>query len=153
MMNTHEAQQSILNIIGGGYMERWPVTIINVLFGNAEYSYTNRRDIGTFLYGNVRDANLVYLAVREQLGNDPLHHDHMRRWLVDIASGKYDDKYHYFDVLLADWYFLGGALNTKRSPPSACVRLWNAWEVEWRRVRREEGRWPSLAEQSSFLTP
>ena len=62
-MNTHEAQQSILNIIGGDYMERWPVTIINVIFGNAEYSYNNRRDIGTFLYGNVRDANLVYLSV------------------------------------------------------------------------------------------
>ena len=117
-MNTHEAQQSILNIIGGDYMERWPVTIINVIFGNAEYSYNNRRDIGTFLYGNVRDANLVYLSVCAS-NSAPTRRTtticELRRWLADIASGKYDDKYHYFDVLLADWYYLGGAAREVRS--------------------------------------
>ena len=107
--------------------------------------------MGTFLYGNVRDTNLVYYAVREQLGSDTTHHDHMRRWLADIASGKYDDRYHYYDVLRADWFFLSGTLNAKRRLPSPCVRLMNAWELECQRVRRQEGRWPSLMEQCAFV--
>jgi hypothetical protein len=108
-------------------------------------------EMGTFLYGNVRDTNLVYHAVHEKLGSDPTHHDHMRRWLADITSGKYDDRYYYFDVMLGDWYFLSGALNAKRWLPSPCVRLMNAWELECQRVRRQEGRWPSLMEQCAFV--
>ena len=27
------------------------------------------------------------------------HHDHMRRWLADLASGNFDDRVYYFEVL------------------------------------------------------
>ena len=150
-MRSCDARICILNIIGGQLLERWPPTFMEKLFGTHEFSYKDRMEMGTFLYGNVRDTNLVYYAVCERLGSDPKHHDHMRRWLADIASGKYDDRYYYFDVMLGDWYFLSGALNAKRWLPSPCVRLMNAWELECQRVRRQEGRWPSLMEQCAFV--
>ena len=68
-----------------------------------------------------------------------------------VTSGKYDQKYHYFDVLKADWFFLSGALNVRRSPPSQLARAVHAWEAECMRMRSAEGRWPSLAEQRAFL--
>lgn len=115
-MRSCDALTCILNIIGGQLLERWPPTFVEKLFGTFDFSYKDRIEMGTFLYGNVRDTNLVYNAVRQRLGSDPKHHDHMCRWLADIASGKYDDRYYYFDVMLADWCFLGGALNAKRWP-------------------------------------
>jgi hypothetical protein len=150
-MRSCDARTCILNIIGGQLLERWPPTFMEKFFGNREFSYKDRMDMGTFLYGNMRDINLVYCAVREQVGSDPTHHDHMRRWLADIASGKYDERYYYFDVLLADWYFLGGALNADRWLPSPYARVMNAWELECQRVRGREGRWPSLMEQCAFV--
>jgi hypothetical protein len=150
-MRSCDARTCILNIIGGQLLERWPPTFREKFFRTSEFSYKDRMEMGTFLYGNVRDTNLVYHAVHEKLGSDPTHHDHMRRWLADITSGKYDDRYYYFDVMLGDWYFLSGALNAKRWLPSPCVRLMNAWELECQRVRRQEGRWPSLMEQCAFV--
>ena len=150
-MRSCDALTCILNIIGGQLLERWPPTFVEKLFGTFEFSYKDRIEMGTFLYGNVRDTNLVYNAVRQRLGSDPKHHDHMCRWLADIASGNYDDRYYYFDVMLADWCFLGGALNAKRWPSSPYVRLINAWELECQRVRCQEGRWPSLMEQCAFV--
>ena len=150
-MRSCDARTCILNIIGGQLLERWPPTFREKFFRTSEFSYKDRMEMGTFLYGNVRDTNPVYHAVHEKLGSDPTHHDHMRRWLADITSGKYDDRYYYFDVMLGDWYFLSGALNAKRWLPSPCVRLMNAWELECQRVRRQEGRWPSLMEQCAFV--
>jgi hypothetical protein len=150
-MRSCDARTCILNIIGGQLLERWPPTFREKFFRTSEFSYKDRMEMGTFLYGNVRDTNLVYHAVHEKLGSDPTHHDHMRRWLADITSGKYDDRYYYFDVMLGDWYFLSGALNAKRWLPSPCVRLMNAWELECQRVRGREGRWPSLMEQCAFV--
>ena len=37
-------------------------------------------------------TRLVYNAVIPQLGVDPRDHDHTQRFLVDLASGKYDRK-------------------------------------------------------------
>jgi hypothetical protein len=94
-MRSCDARICILNIIGGQLLERWPPTFMEKLFGTHEFSYKDRMEMGTFLYGNVRDTNLVYYAVCERLGSDPKHHDHMRRWLANIASGKCDDRYYY----------------------------------------------------------
>jgi hypothetical protein len=149
---TQEAQRLIGSIIAGQYVERWPDLEADAILGGRELSYTDRISVGTFLFGNLRDAQLVYAAVREQLGADPKDHDHLRRWLADLASGKYDDRVYYLDVLEGDYYYLGGALHAARAPPaSACVRLMNAWERECARMRREEGRWPTLAEQHAFM--
>ena len=95
-----------------------------------------RLNVATFLFGNLRDSDLVLAAVRPQLGADATHVDHFRRFLADLASSKYDEKYHCFDVLKADWFFLSGALNARRSPPSPFARAVHAWEAECMRMRR-----------------
>ena len=62
---------------------------------------------------------------------------------VDLASGKYDLKYYYFDVLAADWLYLDGTVNTRRTPPSQLARLLLAWERECARVHGRMKRWPT----------
>ena len=114
------------------------------------FTYSQRITALTFLYGNLRDVDLVYNAVQPQLGADPRDHDHAQRFLVDIASGKYDLKYYYFDVHAADSLFLAGTVNTRHAPPSQLARLLLAWDRECARVRRREQRWPTLAEQRAF---
>ena len=122
------------------------------LFTGRVLSYTDRITLGTFLYGNLRDAQIVYAALEHQLGADPKAHDHLRRWLTDLLSGKYDDRVYYLDVLEGDYFFLNGMLHAARAPPaSPCVRTLNEWERECTRMRREEGRWPTLAEQHAFF--
>ena len=58
----------------------------------------------------------MYTAVLPQLGVDPRDLDHARRFLADLASGKYDLKYHYFDVLAAD---CSGSSSAARSTRTA----------------------------------
>ena len=147
---TTEAWQKVLNIIGGQYKERWPDEESRIIFHSTVFTYKQRLTALTFLYGNLRDADLVYAAVQMQLGVDPRDRDHAQRFLADLASGRYDQKYHYFDVLAADWLFLNGTLNARRTPPSPLARLLLAWERECARMRRQEGRWPTLAEQRKF---
>jgi hypothetical protein len=146
----YNPHQSILNIIGGQYLERWPDDERRTILYSVEFTYSQRLTAFTFLYGNIRDVDLVYNALQPQIGVDPRDHDHARRFLADLASGKYDHKYHYFDVLAADWLYLDGSLNARRTPPSPLARLLLAWERECARVRCREGRWPTLAEQRDF---
>ena len=145
-----DPHQSIMNIIGGQYIERWPDEERRTIIYTVEFTYKQRLTACTFLYGNVRDAGLVYEAIREQLGVDTKDHDHARRFLADLASGKYDLKYHYFDVLAGDWLYLSGAVNAHRTPPSPLARALLAWDRECVRLRRCEGRWPTLGEQRAF---
>jgi hypothetical protein len=144
--------QRVDTIIGGQYVERWPANEFQAVLTGRVLSYDDRINLGTFLYGNLRDAQLVYAALKHQLSPDPKDHDHLRRWIADLASGKYDDRVYYLDVLEGDYFFLCGMLHAARAPPaSPCVRVLNAWEHECMRMRREEGRWPTLAEQRAFL--
>ena len=143
--------QSIMNIIGGSYVERWPEQEQRIILYTAEFSYEQRITALTFLYGNLRDVGLVYAAVHPQVGVDPRDHDHAQRFLADLASGKYDLKYYYFDVLAGEWLFLGGAVNTRRTPSSQVARVLLAWEREFARIQWMEGRWPTFAEQRAFL--
>ena len=145
--------QSIMNIIGGQYFERWPDEEQRLILYTPVFTYEQRLTALTFLFGNFRDVDLVYAALRKQIGMDPDDHDHALRFLADLRSGKYNDKYYYFDVIAADWFFLGGALNTRHAPPTPTARLLLAWERECVRVRRTERRWPSLAEQRAFWDP
>ena len=96
----NDPHQSILNIIGGQYFERWPEQEQRIVLYTAEFTYDQRITALTFLYGNLRDADLVYAAVQMQLGVDPRDHDHAQRFLADLASGRYDQKYHYFKCSL-----------------------------------------------------
>ena len=152
-MVPYDPHQSILNIIGGQYVERWPADESRIIIYTGVFSYNERMTAITFLYGNVRDTDLVYAALRRQIGVDPSDHDHAIRFLADLKAGKYDQKYFYFDVLAADWLFLDGTLNSRHAPLSPLARLLLAWDRECARMRRQEGRWPSLAEQDAFLGP
>ena len=148
-----DPHQSILNIIGGAYVERWPDQEQRIVLYTPVFTYTQRLTALTFLYGNLRDTDIVYAALRRQIGVDPADHDHALRFLADLQAGKYDNKYFYFDVHAADWFFVGGTLCTQHTPPTPTARLLHAWERECARVRRWERRWPTLAEQRAFLGP
>ena len=146
-----EAWSTVLNIIGGQYKERWPDEESRIIFLSIVFTYSQRLTALTFLYGNLRDANLVYSALIPQIGVDPCDHDLARRFLAYLASGKYDRKYYYFDVLAGDWLFLSGTVNTRHAPPSPLARALLAWERECARMHCAEARWPTLAEQRAFL--
>ena len=150
-MATLDVWRKVLGVIGGPYKERWPDEESHIIFLSTVFTYQERLTALTFLYGNLRDADLVHAAVHPQIGVDARDHDHARRFLADLASGKYDLKYYYFDVLAGDWFFLSGELNTRRSPPSPFARAVHAWDAECMRMQRGEGRWPTLAEQRAFL--
>ena len=123
---TSTAWQTVLNHIGGQYKERWPDEESRIIFISTVFTYTDRITALTFLYGNIRDADVVYAALLPQVGVDTRHRDHAHRFLADLASGKYDLKYFYFDVLAADWLFLSGTVNARRAPPSPFARAVHA---------------------------
>ena len=58
-----------MNIIGGQYEQRWPESERNAIKSN-ELSYNQRIMVGTFLFGNLRDSDLVLAAVLPQLGSE-----------------------------------------------------------------------------------
>ena len=151
VVTPYDPHQSILNIIGGQYFERWPDEESRIILHTSVFTYSQRLTALTFLYGNIGDVDLVYSAVRKQLGVDPKDHEHALRFLDDLSSGKYDQKYHYFDVLAADWLFLDGTVNARRTPSSPLARLLHAWDRECARVFALEERWPTLAEQRAFM--
>ena len=150
-MMTLEAWRTMLSVIGGPYKERWPDEESRIIFNSTVFTYTERLTALTFLYGNLRDAALVYAALHPQIGVDPRDHGHALRYLADLASGKYDLKYFYFDVLAGDWLYLNGTVNARRTPPSPLARLLLAWERECARMHCMEKRWPTFAEQRAFL--
>ena len=71
-----DPNQSIMNIIGGQYVERWPEDELRIILYTTVFTYQQRITALTFLYGNLRDADLVYNAVLPQLGVDPRDLDH-----------------------------------------------------------------------------
>ena len=141
----------MLNVIGGDYKERWPDEESRIIYHSTLFTYTQRITVLTFLFGNLRDAELVYAAVLPQIGVDPRDRDHARRFLADLARGRYDHRYYYFDVLSAEWLFLNGEVNLRHAPTSLFARAMHAWERECMRMRREHVRWPTLAEQHAHF--
>ena len=57
--------------IGGQYVERWPEDEWRIILYTPVFTYQQRITALTFLYGNLRDADLVYNAVIPQLGVNP----------------------------------------------------------------------------------
>ena len=148
---TLDAWRKVLSVIGSPYKERWPDEEARIIFISTVFTYSQRLTALTFLYVNPRHVGLVYAAVLPQIGVDPRDHDRARRFLADLARGKYDLKYYYFDVHAGDWLFLAGTVNTQHAPPSPLSRTLLAWDRECARMRRAEGRWPTLTEQRVFL--
>ena len=148
---TLQAWRTMLNVIGGGYKAHWPDEESRIIYHSTLFTYEQRISVLTFLYGNLRDVDLVYAAVLPQIGANLRDRDHAHRFLADLAGGKYDRKYYYFDVLSADWLFLNGEVNTRHAPPTPYARRMLAWERECMRMRREHARWPNLAEQHAHF--
>ena len=49
---TLDANQSIMNIIGGQYLERWPDDEYRDIMYSSVFTYSQRLNSLTFLYGN-----------------------------------------------------------------------------------------------------
>ena len=94
VVTSYDPHQSVLNIIGGAFFERWPEDETRIILSKPILTYPERLTALTFLYGNIGDVGLVYAALREQIGADPKDHDHALRFLSDLKSGKYDERYH-----------------------------------------------------------
>ena len=62
-----DAWSTVLNIIGGQYKERWPDEESRIIFLSTVFTYQERLTALTFLYGNLRDADLVHAAVHPQI--------------------------------------------------------------------------------------
>ena len=56
---TTEACQKVMSIIGGSYQERWPHEESRIILFSTVFTYTERITALTFLYGNLRDGDLV----------------------------------------------------------------------------------------------
>ena len=49
----YDPHQSILNIIGGQYLERWPDEESRIILNSGVFTYSQRLTALTFLYGNI----------------------------------------------------------------------------------------------------
>ena len=76
---TLQAWQNMLSVIGGQYKERWPDEESRIIFNSTVFTYNQRITALTFLYGNIRDADLVYSAVYPQIGVNPRDHERQVR--------------------------------------------------------------------------
>ena len=85
---TLEAWRKMLSVIGGPYKERWPDEEYRIIFLSTVFTYQERLTALTFIYGNIRDATLVYSALHPQLGVDAKDHEHALRFLADLKSGE-----------------------------------------------------------------
>ena len=74
-------------------------------------------------------ARLTHTRSSAIFSADARHHDHAQHFLANLASGKYDCKYHYVDVHAADWLFMDGTLNARRTPPGPLARLLLVWDA------------------------
>ena len=96
---TLEAWRKVLHVIGGGYKERWPDEEYRIMFLIDVFTYPqNHSPHLPATYGTYH-VGLVYLQhrVQPQLGADPCDHGHARRFLTDLARGKYEHNYQIID--------------------------------------------------------
>ena len=77
---TTEAWSTVLNCIGGQYKERWPDEESRIIFHSTVFTYQQRITALTFLYGNLRDVELVYAALLPQIGVEERDRDHANRF-------------------------------------------------------------------------
>ena len=132
--------------IGGQLRERVPEPIQRSYYGTHKLEYGERLTLGSFFVGNF-GKDIAWAVLRHRVGNQ----SELRRWLLELASGRRDHVDYYYDVRRSEWLYQGGHANLSRRPPSEAVRLYTAWEAECQRVWRREGRYPTLEEQCAFF--
>ena len=59
-----------------GVQGRWPDEESRIIFTSTVFTYTERITALTFLYGNLRNVEIVYAALLQQIGVDARDRDH-----------------------------------------------------------------------------
>ena len=151
---TLDARQLVDSFLGGQYVERWPEADFLALHSGREVSLRcpsscSLPACGCFCAAHPSAAQRARCPLPSTTLLAALHSRALS--CTDRARRSFPQVY-YVDVLEGDYFFRNGVLHAARAPPaSPCVRQLNAWEHECTRMRREEGRWPTLAEQHAFL--
>jgi hypothetical protein len=127
-------------------MENWPEPMVKLFFGNRTLSWAERLRLLTFLAGNGYpiDAVCTVLARRMRTGASTMHANNV---LKDIASGRYDHKWYYFNVNEQDYLYLDNTPSGTPSGNQIFTRRVNAWDKHCWAAQRA----PTLKEQWEFI--
>ena len=108
-------------------MENWPEPMVKLFFGSRTLSYAERLRLLTFLVGNGYpvDAVCTVLAKRMRTSASAMHANNV---LKDIASGRYDHKWYYFNVNQQDYLYLNNRPYGEPSGNQIFTRRMNAWD-------------------------
>ena len=98
--------------IGGQLRERMPESIKRSYYGTHKLEYVERLTLGSFIVGNF-DKDIAYALLRPRVGNEGNQRE-LRRWLLELASGRRDHVDYYYDVRRCEWLYQGGHANLAR---------------------------------------
>jgi|EP00966_Prymnesium_polylepis_P336974 hypothetical protein len=127
-------------------MDNWPEPMVKLYQRGDTLSCVERLRMLTFLVGNgyPQDAILTVIAPRLRTGASAMHANNV---LKDLASGRYDHRWYYFDVNEQDWLYLDGTPYGEPRGSQVFTRRVNAWD---RRCWKGKD-WPTLKEQEEFV--
>ena len=127
-------------------MDNWPEPMEKLFFGGETLSCGERLRLLTFLVGNGYpvDAVCTVLARRLRTGASAMHANNV---LKDLASGRYDHRWYYFNVIQQDWLYLDNTPYGEPRGNQVLTRRVNAWDE--RCCKRKV--WPTLKEQEECL--
>lgn len=124
--------------------DNWPETMLRLFLGPNTLGYRERLQLITFLVGNGYPVDAIRIVVAPRL-RTPRSRHHADTVLADLASSRYDDRWHYFNVVQADELYLNGRAYGEPRGSQVYTRRVNAWDdVCWK------VRFPSLARQREF---
>ena len=127
-------------------MDNWPEQMVKLYQGRETLSCVERLRMLTFLVGNGYpvDAIITVLAPRLRTAASAMHANSL---LKDLASGRYDHRWFYFNVIEQDNLYLNGAPYGEPRGSQVFTRRVNAWDKRcWKGTE-----WPTLKEQQEFL--
>ena len=127
-------------------MDNWPEQMVKLFLGPSTLSYAERLRMLTFLVGNGYpvDAVCTVLAPRLRSTSSARHANGV---LKDLASGRNDRRWYYFNVNEQDWLVLDGTPYGDPRGNQVFTRCVNAWDK-----RCWKGKdWPTLEEQEAFI--
>jgi hypothetical protein len=127
-------------------MDNWPEPMVKLFFGGNTLSCVERLRLLTFLVGNGYpvDAVCAVIAPRLRTGASAMHANSV---LKDLASGRYDHRWYYFNVNEQDWLYLDNTPYGEPRGNQVFTRRVSAWD---KRCWKGTGR-PTLKEQRAFL--
>lgn len=124
--------------------DNWPETMRRLFFGRETLAYRERLQLLTFLVGNGYPVDAIRIVVASRLRTPQSRH-HADTVLADLASSRYDDRWHYFNVTQADELYLNGREYGEARGSQVYTRRVNSWDDACWKLR-----FPSLAQQREF---